>query len=325
MSVRKFIQKYHRDRSNGAAGDGAAIMVPPDVLIEVDEILFGIEDDWMEIKLRANYEVMCDEYNQKKLRHESLNEKIKLIKGDQGILSQMSAKKEQHLYESLEISNISVYCQRIKDMYSDPKLLKNNLFTVSLSQTHLLILSDPTMLGGEALVGHLKDINHVSPLPNDYSFSTLWGCYISLTSEHMEVTIRDYPWKLLGGESMGVAGRLVFAEQEAQERECYDVVVPVGEPWVKGVVTRKLPPLKYYHDLTITADSLEVSWGPPFDPSFAQLNYCFNHITKPSADPSHPIPWWDKVSSSRHMIRHMTRCHSYDCSSTGEPPSPPPS
>ena len=30
--------------------------------------------------------------------------------------------------------------------------------------------------------------------------------------------IRDYPWKLLEGDIVGVSGRLVFGEQEAQER-----------------------------------------------------------------------------------------------------------
>ena len=33
-------------------------MIRPDVLIEVDEIVVVLEDDWMEVKLRANYEVI---------------------------------------------------------------------------------------------------------------------------------------------------------------------------------------------------------------------------------------------------------------------------
>ena len=58
-----------------------------------------------------------------------------------------------------------------------------------------------------------------SPLPSSsYQFSTLWGVYLSGGTEHLEVQLRDYPWKLLEGESIGVSGRLLFAEQEAQQR-----------------------------------------------------------------------------------------------------------
>ena len=84
---------------------------------------------------------------------------------------------------------------------------------------------------------------------------------------HLEVQLRDYPWKLLEGESIGVSGRLLFAEQEAQQRgtagldrllllcvftEQYTTSIKVGAPWKDGCVVRKLPPLKYYHDLDIS-------------------------------------------------------------------------
>ena len=53
-ALRKFIQQYHKRQK----GDSSQQMIRPDVLIEVDEIVFVLEDDWMEVKLRANYEVM---------------------------------------------------------------------------------------------------------------------------------------------------------------------------------------------------------------------------------------------------------------------------
>ena len=118
--------------------------------------------------------------------------------------------------------------------------------------------------------------------------------------------------------------------------ECYTSSIDIGPFWTSTpTVTRKLPPLKYYHDLTISnyynynsyyqynwllslvlvSESIEVSWGPCLDPAFAQLNYAFGSfvnllvdcvnikyflstglITKPSLDHSPPLPWWDKVS-----------------------------
>lgn len=52
-AVRKFIQQYHKRQENSSQQ-----MIRPDVLIEVDEIVVVLEDDWMEVKLRANYEVI---------------------------------------------------------------------------------------------------------------------------------------------------------------------------------------------------------------------------------------------------------------------------
>lgn len=52
-AVRKFIQQYHKRQEASSQQ-----MIRPDVLIEVDEIVFVLEDDWMEVKLRANYEVI---------------------------------------------------------------------------------------------------------------------------------------------------------------------------------------------------------------------------------------------------------------------------
>ena len=53
--MRKFIQKYHK--SGGGGGGGEGMTVPLDILMEVDKITFMIEDDWFEVKMRANYVV----------------------------------------------------------------------------------------------------------------------------------------------------------------------------------------------------------------------------------------------------------------------------
>lgn len=209
-NVRKFISTYHQKK-----GGHDYHLIPLDIVLEVDETLFQIEDNLMDVKLRANYELMCDEQEQRQQRLESLDSKLDEIKKSQGRL--FSVRRVQNLYESLVETNDSIYCQRVKEMYaSEP--LKTHLFSVNLQQTYLLLISDTTMLGRDNLMTHLQDIDNLSSLPDNYQFSTLWGAYVVFITEHVEAQIRDYPWKLLEGDNLNVFGRLVFAEQEAEER-----------------------------------------------------------------------------------------------------------
>jgi len=60
--------------------------------------------------------------------------------------------------------------------------------------------------------------------------------------------LRDYPQPLLAMTEVTISGMMLFAEQEAQERERRLAVVEVGRPWGNTTVCRKLPPLKYYYD-----------------------------------------------------------------------------
>ena len=69
-------------------------------------------------------------------------------------------RRVQNLYESLVETNDSIYCQRVKEMYtSEP--LKTHLFSVNLQQTYLLLISDTTMLGRDNLMIHLQDIDNL--------------------------------------------------------------------------------------------------------------------------------------------------------------------
>ena len=67
----------------------------------------------------------------------------------------------QSLYDSLELKDSEIYCQRAKEMYSSPEPLRTGLFTFSMSHTRLLGVFDPSMLGEEKLVANLKDIDRI--------------------------------------------------------------------------------------------------------------------------------------------------------------------
>jgi len=100
----------------------------------------------------------------------------------------LTAKKVQSLYDSLDAKDSEIYCQRAREMYgSEP--LRTSLFVFSMQQTNLLAMFDPSMLGEEKLVAQLKDIDKSSPFPEGkYSFSTLWGMYVSGDTQRLQVS-----------------------------------------------------------------------------------------------------------------------------------------
>lgn len=48
-----------------------------------------------------------------------------------------------------------------------------------------------------------------------------------------------------------------------------------------------------------------VVWGPCWDPAWTLIGQCVDLLTKPSADPSPPLPWWDKSRLLFHGDWHM--------------------
>ena len=77
MCMRKFVLAYHKQRRNRspsrektplsvAIGEYGPVL-PPDILLELDEVVFQLEDNAVEVKMRANYEVWLCCYNNQRL------------------------------------------------------------------------------------------------------------------------------------------------------------------------------------------------------------------------------------------------------------------
>lgn len=145
------------------------------------------------------------------------------------------------------------------------------------------------------------------------------------------VRIRDYPRYLFEIRNWQLSGRLIGAEQCGQACSRRRQVLKLGLPWGDATVERNMPPLKFYHDFHCKswrngglcggvgteqmAEPTSVSpavisqytivWGPCWDPAWTLIGQCVDLLTKPSEDPSAPLPWWDKSRLLFHGNWHM--------------------
>lgn len=64
---------------------------------------------------------------------------------------------------------------------------------------------------------------------------------------------------------------------------------------------------KLSHCPSIQAEIFQytVVWGPCWDPAWTLISQSVDLLTKPSADPSPPLPWWDKSRLLFHGDWHM--------------------
>lgn len=159
------------------------------------------------------------------------------------------------------------------------------------------------------------------------------------------VRIRDYPRYLFEIRDWKLSGRLAGAEQRGQPCSRRLQVLKLGAPWGDVSVERNMPPLKFYHDFHckwkvscgwsgVAAGKREGSkyagfppcfthplfsphpgiaevfqytivWGPCWDPAWTLVGQAIDLLTKPSEDPSAPLPWWDKSRLLLHGNWHM--------------------
>ncbi|CAH1098513.1 unnamed protein product [Psylliodes chrysocephalus] len=273
--------------------------LPSDLLINVKEFLFEMSDDPYEVKLRDNFELLEDEYNESLKRQKMLKDKIAdLLKTH----LHMPAGKVEELYATLKKKNAEIYIQRSKLMYkaSPPR---TRLFAWSMTNVEILIMADPTIHGNENVIKTMREIDYDTPWPEpeeQMDFSTLWCRVVSFRCAEWKFMLRDFPQPLMNIRKCYICGQLVGAEQVAPKRAIRTVVVQLGEPFEPYVIERGMLPLKYYHDFNCEIESFSYAFGPCWEPVIAQCNLNFNQISAPSRDPSPPLSFWDKMRLLLH-------------------------
>ncbi|EFA07873.1 UPF0378 protein KIAA0100-like Protein [Tribolium castaneum] len=294
ISVFKWLKIVHNHKKVPFTSDSP---LPSDLLINVREFLFEMSDDPFEVKLRDNFELLEDEYNESLKRQKMLKEKVaELCKTH----LHLPAGKVEELYNNLKKKNAEIYIQRSKQMLraAPPR---TRLFAWNMTNVEIMILADPSIHGTENVLKIMKEIDSESPWPEEpLDFTTLWCRVVSLRCKEWKFQLRDFPQPLLDIRQCYICGQLVGAEQVAPRRAVRSVVVNLGEPFEPFTVERGMLPLKFYHDFNCEIESYSYAFGPCWEPVIAQCNLSFEKILAPSRDPSPPLSFWDKMRLLLH-------------------------
>ncbi|XP_017781578.1 PREDICTED: protein KIAA0100 [Nicrophorus vespilloides] len=271
--------------------------LPGDLLINVKEFLFELSDDPFEVKLRDNFELLEDEYNESLKRKKKLADKVDELTKKH---LHLPAGKVEELYANLKQKNAEIYIQRSKQLLltSPPR---TRLFAWSMTNVEIMVLADPSIHGTENVVNAMQRIDPESPWPEEgIEFSILWCRAVSMRCEEWKFQLRDFLQPLMLIRHWYICGQLVGAEQSAPRRAKRDVVVELDDQFETPTIERSLLPLKFYHDFNCEIESFSYAFGPCWEPVIAQCNLSFENISAPSRDPSPPLPFWDKMRMLFH-------------------------
>ncbi|XP_068945900.1 bridge-like lipid transfer protein family member 2 isoform X2 [Petaurus breviceps papuanus] len=301
VGVQKWLKGLHRGAQAGQPPELAPL--PPDLLVKVQHFSWVFLDDVFEVKLRDNYELMKDESKESAKRLQLLDAKVAALRKQHGEL--LPARKIEELYASLERKNIEIYIQRSRRLYGNTPM-RRALLTWSLAGLELVALADASFHGPERVLTQMRELDPSSPFPSEGLELTIQWCrMLKCSVKTFLVRIRDYPRYLFEIRDWRLLGRLVGTEQSGQPCSRRRQTLHLGLPWGDVVVERNMPPLKFYHDFRSEVFQYTVVWGPCWDPAWTLIGQSVDLLTKPSADPSAPLPWWDKSRLLFHGDWHM--------------------
>ncbi|KAG8224148.1 hypothetical protein J437_LFUL005482 [Ladona fulva] len=302
ITLIKWVRQLHRGGPKAKKRPFTADSpLPCDLLIKVDDFLFEMGDDPFEVRLRDNYELLEDEYQESLMRQRMLDSKVAELFKAHLILP---AGRLEELYASLIKKNAEIYIQRSKLIAAkamgqeEPAVAKDEvkgnteeeeeeapspsrrLFGWFLEKVEILALADPSIHEG-------------------LEFSTLWCRWVRASCRTWRFQLRDFPQPLMLIKEMHIWGKLAGAEQEAPPRARRTCTVELGRGKT-ATVERGMTSLKYYHDFSCDIDNFRYAFGPCWEPVIAQCNLSFEKIVSRSRDPSRPLPFWDKARLLLH-------------------------
>jgi len=239
--------------------------LPPDLHIVCSVLTFELEDDPFEVKIEQNYLLQLDEMDECAEREMKLKQRLKDIQG-----AFVSSKKMEEIMRNLAAKNAQIYIKRSMAIHQDNGK-RSVLFKCAVRDLDLMVLADNSFHGRDKVLEKLKAIDSASPFPEEIEFSTLWCRIVDGRSKYLTMSVREYQQPLLFIDSFNVNGTLIGAEQTGEEKSRREAVVEIDGPWGDMVVSKNMPPLKFYHDMNWAMDVLEIGWGINFEPAWATV------------------------------------------------------
>lgn len=263
-----------------------------------------MSDDPFEVKLRDNYILLLDEYNESVKRQQVFDQKINDLCSDR--LS-FPAGTIQELHASLVKKNSEIYIQRSKKI-NESGPTRTRLLAWIMTDVSIMAMADLSIHGTDNVTRTMREIDPDSPWPEEgLEFVTLFCRGIDVSCSEWKFMLRDYPQPMFAVSSMHLFGTLVGAEQTPPRRAKRDVVINVGYPFEDDTIQRGMTTIKFYHDFDCELGKCSYAFGPCWEPVMAQCNLSFEKILSPSKDPSPVLPFWDKMRLLLHgtLMMHV--------------------
>ncbi|XP_025090124.1 protein KIAA0100-like isoform X2 [Pomacea canaliculata] len=293
MNTVKWLKLVHKIKKKPFTVDSP---LPPDIKIKAKMLSIEVCDDPFEVKIGLNYELLKDEVMESKKRTEVMDTKLEQLLRTKNI----PVSKREELYASLYKKSSEIYIQRSRQLYSNGPIRKQ-LLTWLMEDLEIVALADISYHGRENVIKVMKEIDRDSPGPtDDMDFVTLWCRSIKFSVKHWSVSLRDFPQPMIDITNMHMWGRLVGAEREGTRRAKRTCTLELDSPWGNMQVERNLPALKFFHDFSSDVTSLTLAYGVCWEPAVALFNLSMDLISRPSVDPSKPLPFWDKMRLLLH-------------------------
>ncbi|XP_055631118.1 protein hobbit isoform X2 [Toxorhynchites rutilus septentrionalis] len=294
VSIYKWLKAIHGYKKKPFTQDSP---LPSDMFIQIKEFLMEMSDDPFEVKLRDNYVLLLDEYNESVKRKELFDQKIAQLCAERLILP---AGTLEELNANLIKKNSEIYIQRSKKL-SETGPPRTRLIAWVMTDLEIMAMADPSVHGSENAIRMIREIDAESPWPEEgIEFVTLWCRAVNISCSEWKFMLRDYPQPMFHVKAMHLFGHLAGAEMAPPRRAKRDVDIEVGAPFGTHTIERSMQSIKFYHDFDWELDYLAYAFGPCWEPVMAQCNLMMEKISAPSRDPSPPLPFWDKMRLLMH-------------------------
>lgn len=300
-----------------------------------------MEDDPFDSLMDRNFSLGLDEQWDRASREDAFQFKVESIKNS--ILSVFLPNKSSKVVEDqyldlarqkLAERNSELWIKRVSEAAKNWKA-KNDIPELNmpplfhLRMAHLQIDLSAPNLSGDTIAQKIHKIDH--NVPSDLQYEFLLGLQVRIVFRSTIIKIRDFPSPLLEtptAESC-ISGLFIMSEfVENISKSSRIIEFPVydgfGQSFVKFRIRRSLGVPKFYYHMKAemprseaqdidgldTLHTANINFGIALDPHFTDISRRFSTLTPKSADPSPPLPFWDRLRLMFHGLIKINIPHS---------------